>query len=174
MKYESIVWAEEGKGQGRLTEMKRPRVQQPTSVDLVSVQSEKAKARKGSAQATVNDPNERDSDLPRSSISQRTQENEHPHNDEHQRSKHDQALPSDLGLQLWSQPRRPSSDRDRVVDGFREDEVEDGSCDASGGEVGGEVVMDEELTRHEEEGEVVEGPGDGEEAGVVVESVSEI
>lgn len=50
--------------------------------------------------------------------------------------------------------------------------MEDCSCYQCGAEVGGEVVMEEELTRHGEEGEVVVEPCDHEEAARVVEAVA--
>ena len=103
--------------------MKGPRVQQPTSVDFVSFQPKKI--RRGEDTVSSSESKEsKDVHSPRSSISQRTQENERPHDHETQHSKHDHALPPHLRLELRSQPRRPSSDRDGVVDGFREDEVE--------------------------------------------------
>ena len=51
-----------------------------------------------------------------------------------------------------------------------EDEFEEGACDEGGREVGGEVVVEEELAAHEVEGEVVGGPAEEEEAGAVVEA----
>ena len=50
------------------------------------------------------------------------------------------------------------------------DEFEEGAADEGGGEVGGEVVVQEELAAHEVEGEVVRGPAEEEEARAVVES----
>ena len=38
--------------------------------------------------------------------------------------------------------------------------------------MGGQVVVEEELTAHDEEGDVVGGPGQEEEAGAVVETVA--
>ena len=51
-----------------------------------------------------------------------------------------------------------------------EDEFEEGAGDEGGGEVSGEVVVEEELAAHEVEGEVVGGPAEEEEAGAVVET----
>lgn len=50
--------------------------------------------------------------------------------------------------------------------------MEDGSRDEGRTEVGGEVVVEEELARHGEEGEVVVEPGEHEEAARVVEAVA--
>jgi len=52
------------------------------------------------------------------------------------------------------------------------DEFDDGAGDESRGEVGGQVVVQEELAAHDEEGEVVGGPEEEEEAGAVVQSRS--
>ena len=51
-----------------------------------------------------------------------------------------------------------------------EDEFQQRAGYEGGGEVGGEVVMEEELAAHEVEGEVVGGPAEEEEAGAVVEA----
>ena len=51
-----------------------------------------------------------------------------------------------------------------------EDKFEQGTRDEGGGEVGGQVVVEEELSAHEVEGEVVGCPAEEEEAGGVVEA----
>jgi len=53
-----------------------------------------------------------------------------------------------------------------------EDEFDKGAGDESGGQVGGEVVVEEELTAHDVEGNVVGSPGEEEETGRVVETVA--
>ena len=62
---------------------------------------------------------------------------------------------------------------DAVSDVVIIDEAEDGAGDESGCEVGGEIVVDEQLAGHEEEGEVVHGPEEEEEAGRVPEAVAD-
>lgn len=51
-----------------------------------------------------------------------------------------------------------------------EDEFDEGAGDEDGGQVRGEVVVEEELAAHDVEGDVVGGPGEKEEAGGVVEA----
>ena len=51
-----------------------------------------------------------------------------------------------------------------------EDEFEEGAGDEGGGEVGWEVVVKEELTAHEVEGEVVGCPAEEEETCAVIET----
>ena len=51
-----------------------------------------------------------------------------------------------------------------------EDEFDDGAGDEGGGEVRGQVVVQEELAAHDEEGEVVGGPDQEEETCAVVEA----
>lgn len=53
-----------------------------------------------------------------------------------------------------------------------EDELDEGAGYEGGGEVGGEVVVEEELAAHDVEGDVVGGPGKEEETGRVVETVA--
>lgn len=53
-----------------------------------------------------------------------------------------------------------------------EDEFDKGTSHEGGGEVGGQVVVEEELTAHDVEGNVVGGPGQEEETGRVVETVA--
>lgn len=65
--------------------------------------------------------------------------------------------------------------RSNVVDVDRvdvEDELDEGTSDKSRGEVSGEVVVKEELTAHDVEGNVVSSPGQEEETGRVVETVA--
>lgn len=50
--------------------------------------------------------------------------------------------------------------------------MKDCACDEGGTEVGGEVVVQEELARHGKEGEVVVQPRDHEETARVVEAVA--
>ena len=50
------------------------------------------------------------------------------------------------------------------------DELDDGAADERRGEVRGQVVVQEELTAHDEEGDVVRGPEEEEEAGAVIEA----
>jgi hypothetical protein len=59
------------------------------------------------------------------------------------------------------------------VDGVDvEDEFDEGAGYEGGGEVGGEVVVEEELAAHDVEGDVMGGPGEEEETGRVVETVA--
>ena len=51
-----------------------------------------------------------------------------------------------------------------------EDEFDEGAGDEAGGEVGREVVVQEELAAHDVEGDVVSCPGEEEETGRVVET----
>lgn len=51
-----------------------------------------------------------------------------------------------------------------------EDELHEGACDEGGGEVRGQVVVEEELAAHDEEGEVVGGPREEEEACAVIQA----
>jgi hypothetical protein len=65
--------------------------------------------------------------------------------------------------------------RGDVVDVDRinvEDKFDKGAGHEGGGEVGGEVVVKEELATHDVEGNVVGGPGEEEETGRVVETVA--
>lgn len=57
------------------------------------------------------------------------------------------------------------SDRIEVADEF-----EQGTRDESGREMGGQVVVEEELAAHDEEGDIVSGPAKEEETGAVVET----
>lgn len=51
-----------------------------------------------------------------------------------------------------------------------EDEFDECACDETRGEVGGKVVVQEELAAHDVEGDVVSCPGEEEETGRVVET----
>jgi hypothetical protein len=53
-----------------------------------------------------------------------------------------------------------------------EDELDKGASHEGGGEVGGQVVVKEELAAHDVEGNVVGGPGEEEETSRVVETVA--
>lgn len=53
-----------------------------------------------------------------------------------------------------------------------EDEFYDRARDEAGGQVRGEVVVQEELTAHDEEGEIVRSPDEEEETGAVVEAAA--
>lgn len=53
-----------------------------------------------------------------------------------------------------------------------EDEFDKGTGDECGGKVGGKIVVEEELTAHDVEGNVVGGPGEEEETSRVVETVA--
>lgn len=64
--------------------------------------------------------------------------------------------------------------RDRELDRLGDDEVKDGTSNKSGGKMCGEVVVKEQLSAHEEEWEVMEGPSNDEESSVVDETVSDI
>jgi hypothetical protein len=54
--------------------------------------------------------------------------------------------------------------RNRVVDGFSADEVENSTGNQGGSEVCGEIVVQKELSAEEEEGHVVHNPNHDEEA----------
>lgn len=51
-----------------------------------------------------------------------------------------------------------------------ENEFDESTCDERRCEMGGKVVVQEELTTHDVEGDVVGGPGEKEEAGAIVEA----
>jgi hypothetical protein len=53
-----------------------------------------------------------------------------------------------------------------------EDKFDQSTSHEGGGEMGGEVVVKEELATHDVEGDVVGGPGEEEETGRVVETVA--
>jgi hypothetical protein len=107
---------------------------------------------------------------PRSSISERRQE--HPKRDQSDRHNPEpyNPFPPNPRPHPGSQPRRRPRHAYRVGDGLGEDEVEDGAGDAGRREMGGEVVVNEELAGHEEEGEVVACPGEEKEESVGVEA----
>ena len=58
-----------------------------------------------------------------------------------------------------------STDRDGEVDRLAEYELQHGAGNHGGHQVRRQIVMQEELTAHEEEGEVVDCPHDEEETG---------
>lgn len=103
---------------------------------------------------------------------------QHRNNHTSRRPRREQTLPGN------SLPDRPSAlarrrrGRLAVFDGALhevggldvEDEFDDGAGDERGGEVRGEVVVQEELAAHNKEGDVVRGPEEEEEACAVVEA----
>lgn len=68
--------------------------------------------------------------------------------------------------------QRPS-DRYGVVDCLGENKVQDGASNKGRGEMRWQVVMNEKLTVHEEEWEVVHGPYNDEEPGIVPQAVAD-
>jgi hypothetical protein len=59
------------------------------------------------------------------------------------------------------------SNRDRVFDGFRQEEVKHCASDKRGCKMWREIVVNEELSTHEEEREIMDEPDDHEKAGRV-------
>lgn len=111
--------------------------------------------------------------IPWRSISQRRKIYQTRHHRNCEQPDNDRRLYTQLCILRWLSPRPKSTNRDRIVDGVRKYEVEDGTGDEGRGEMRRKVVVDEQLTVHEEEGEVVDKPDDNEEAGVVPETVQD-
>lgn len=62
--------------------------------------------------------------------------------------------------------------RNRIVDGFAEYKAQHRACDKSGGQVRGQIMMNEQLSVHQEEWEVVDGPNNEEESSVIPQAVA--
>jgi hypothetical protein len=108
----------------------------------------------------------------REAISQWSLPDEHSNDD---RNQTDGDCPTDnghFGPNRWSKSSSWTSGRYWVVDGLSQDKVEDRTSDEGRGEVSREVVMQELLSSHEVEWEVVECPCSKEEQCTAVQPVS--
>jgi hypothetical protein len=111
--------------------------------------------------------------VPWCSISQWCQEDEHREVWNHKHSRGDDSFDSNIrNCSLYPSHAR-TRPRDRIVDRFTGDEVEDGSSHQSRAQMSWQVMVKEQLAVHEEEGEVVEGPGNEEETRRVPQAVTD-
>ena len=101
---------------------------------------------------------------PRGAVGQRSHENEQRELQQSEDANNHRALHTQVGVLRRFRGCIQSTVRNRVVDGFGADEVENGPSNQGGSEVGGEIVVQEELPTEEEEGDVVHHPYHDEEA----------
>jgi hypothetical protein len=110
---------------------------------------------------------------PRSPISQRGKEQEHRYEDGIKTNHGRERLDAQVRILTWTQAGHRGGDGDGVVDRFGQDEVEHCSGDERGAEVRGEVMMDEQLSIHQVEWEIMISPCDPEQTRRIPEAVAD-
>lgn len=107
----------------------------------------------------------------RLAICQWTQEEIHSDHKDQQTSNHHFSRLVQFGTHCWAQSCGRAGNTDGVVDSLNEDKVHYRSGNEDGSKMSGKVVVQETLSTHEIEWEVMERPGPKEESSVAVQTV---
>ena len=73
----------------------------------------------------------------------------------------------------WPHTCLTTRNGDRIINRFRHHEVKDSTSDERGEQMSRKIVMDEELAIHEEEGEIMGQPSNGEKTGVIPKAIAD-
>lgn len=114
-------------------------------------------------------------DVPWCTVCKRSNVDVHGEHGESEHGDDDGCFDTVIGVGLFPRAsNRRSPGRNRSVDCLRQDEAENRAGYEGGCQVRREVVVNEELTAHEVEGEVVNCPNDEEETSGVPETITDI